>query len=164
MPERSFLSISRSRRQEQFREELYHDFDKHDLRIMPAAMLERWVDPQVANKFRLDIYKQQRKGIQKMTATTGSADEMEKYRATKGDYSMDAREFALEDNVAVMYFNYYGENFEGGEIIDNSDDGWTCPGCHIKYGMSLKMMPDRCIRCGWLSPLGRMKKDGVFNR
>lgn len=153
-----------SRYHEEFREQLRKSIDKDDMRLMSQDSLSRVADPEAVNRYRLEIYKQQSDGIRRMTSRSGTDAEMEKYRATKGDYKMDAREFALSDNVAEMYFQFYGENFEGGEIIDNVEDGWTCPGCKLTYKMSLKTLPDRCQRCGWLSPLGRMRKDGVFRR
>lgn len=153
-----------SRASEEFREQLRKDIDYTDMRILSPDSLSRMADPETINKFRKDIYKQQSDGVRRMTERSGTADEMEKYRATKGDYGICAREFALQDNIALMYFEYYGENFEGGEIMDNPNDPWECPGCHLRYGMSLKLLPDRCQRCGWLTPLGRMKKDDVFRR
>ena len=153
-----------TRSTEEFRELMHHSFTPEDLRLMPASMLQRWVDPEVANRLRLDIYRQERRGVERMASKSEQGAQMEKFSATKGDYDMCAREFALGDNLAEMYFQFYGENFEGGDIVDNVNDGWTCPGCKLKYGMSLKMLPDRCQRCGWQTPLGRMKKDGAFNR
>lgn len=149
---------------EEFEELLRHDFDETDLRIQSARMLQDWADAEAANRLRQDIYNQKRRSVERMISRSGTGDLMEKLRATKGDYRMDAREFALSDNVAEMYFNFYGENFEGGEVMDNSDDGYTCPWCHLKYGMSLKAMPDNCYRCRAITPLGRLKKDGAFNR
>lgn len=156
--------LSRSRARDEFRDQLVHSIDYDDMRLMSPASLARWLDVEKVNRFREDIFKQQSEGVRRMTQRSGTADEMEKYRATKGDYGVDAREFALEDNIAVIYFNFYGENFEGGEVIDNPEDGWTCPGCKLKYKMSLKTLPDRCMRCGWESPLGRLKRDDAFRR
>lgn len=153
-----------SRASEEFREQLRKDISYDDMRLLSTDSLSRMADVDTVNKFREDIYKQQSQQIAKMTRRSGDYDDMEKCRATKGDYKMDEREFALEDNVAWIYFNFYGENFEGGEIMDNPEDGWTCPGCKLKYLMSLKGLPDRCMRCGWLSPLGRLKKDDAFRR
>lgn len=153
-----------SRASEEFREQLRKDISYDDMRILSTDSLARMADPDTVNRFREDIYKQRRDQTARLTRKTGDYDDMEKLRATKGDYKMDEREFALEDNVAWIYFNFYGENFEGGEIMDNPDDGWTCPGCKLKYAMSLKGLPDRCNRCGWLSPLGRLKKDDAFRR
>ncbi|MBQ7405737.1 MAG: hypothetical protein IJV90_04905 [Candidatus Methanomethylophilaceae archaeon] len=153
-----------SRESEDFGERLRRSIGYDDMRLMSTASLERNADPEVVNRFREDIFKQQSQGIRKMTIRSGTDAEMEKYRATKGDYGMDPREFALYDNVAVMYFNFYGENFEGGAVMDNPDDGYTCPWCKLKYEMSLKQMPDNCMRCGSITPLGRMRKDGVFRR
>lgn len=136
-----------------------------DMRYLSPDTLARVVqDTDAVNRFRMDIHRQEARGIRRLVSKTEDGEDMEKYRATKGDYRMDAREFALDDNVAVMYFNFYGENFEGGDIVDNINDGYTCPGCKIKFGMSLKTMPDRCPRCKWLTPIGRMRKDGAFRR
>lgn len=153
-----------TRLEEEFEELLRHDFSDEDMRIQSTRMLQDWSDPERANRVRQDIYDQKRRSIERMTSRSGTADLMEKLRATKGDYAMDAREFALSDNVAEMYFNFYGENFEGGEVMDNSDEPYVCPWCKLKYGMSLKNMPDNCLRCRALTPLGRLKKDGAFNR
>lgn len=153
-----------TRSNEQFREDLYHDWSADELRIMPAAMVARWVDSEVANRLRMDIYHQKKKQIEHMTVKSGTDAQMEKLRGTKGDYSMGAREFALGDDVAAMYFDFYSENFEGGPVVDNSQDGYTCPWCKLHYGMSLKEMPDHCLRCGSITPLGRLKRDGAFRR
>lgn len=153
-----------TRMEEEFEELLRHDFSDNDLMIQDPRMLQQWSDPEKANRVRQDIYNQKRRAIERMANRSGTTDLMERNRATKGDYRMDAREFALSDNVAEIYFNFYSENFEGGEVMDNSDDGYTCPWCKLKYGMSLKAMPDNCLRCRALTPLGRLKKDGAFNR
>ena len=153
-----------SRAAEEFREQLRKDISEDDLRILSPDSLSRMADPDRVNRFRQQEYHQQSRQIADMTRRTGDYDDMEKCRATKGDYRIDEREFALEDNIAMIYFNFYGENFEGGEIMDNPNDGWVCPGCKLKYAMSLKGLPDRCMRCVWLSPLGRLKKDDAFRR
>ncbi len=153
-----------SRKSEEFEEQLRKDIDYDDMRTLPTDLLERNCDVDTVNRFRDSLYRQESRIIRRMTERSGTADEMEKYRATKGDYEIDAREFALHDNVAWIYFNYYGENFEGGEIMDNDKAPYECPGCHLKYGMTLKQIPERCLRCGWLTPLGRLIKDGVLRR
>ena len=153
-----------SKAAEEFREQLRKDISEDDMRLLTPDALSRMADPDRVNRYRESLFHTQSRQIAAATRKTGDYDDMEKYRATKGDYSVDEREFALEDNIAMIYFHFYGENFEGGEIMDNPNDGWTCPGCHLKYGMSLKGLPDRCLRCGWLSPLGRLKKDDAFRR
>lgn len=149
---------------DRFYEALRKDFNSTDLRLQSPALLARNVDAYEANKLRLGIAHQKERMVRRMTERSGDYDEMEKLRGTKGDYGVDAREFALSDDIATMYFQFYGENFEGGEIVDNSEDGYTCPFCHIKYGMTLKLLPDHCLRCGHITPLGRLKKDGAFRR
>lgn len=156
--------ISRSRRQEDFRERLRKSITYDDMRLMSEDSLARTCDPEAVNRFREDIYHQQSRGVAKMTTSTGDADDMEKLRGKTGRYSQDVVGMALEDNVAVIYFNIYGENFEGGPIMDDPEKGWTCPGCKLKYKTSLKALPDRCMRCGWQSPMGRLRKDGYLRR
>lgn len=152
----------RSRNEDNFYTEMRRSLTDDDIRLMSPDSLARIMDPEEVNRRRMDFHRQEARSIRRLVSKTEDGEDMERYRATKGDYSMDAREFALDDNVAVIYFNYYGENFEGGEIMDNVNEGYTCPGCKLKFAMSLKTMPDRCPRCGWQTPLGRMKKDGVF--
>lgn len=156
-----------SRYSDEFHELLRKDVSYDDMRIFDARSLARIADAEAVNKLRMSIYKQQSQAVYNMTLKSGTQDDMEKCK-DRGKRvcgaGPDERDFAIEDNIAAMYFNHYGENFEGGPIVDNPEDGWTCPGCHVKYWMSLKGLPDRCERCGWLSPLGRMKKDGVFRR
>lgn len=153
-----------NRQTEQFREDLRKSITFDDMRLMNVNSLSRCADEDAVNKMRLSLYGQQSKKIAKMTQRSEDYYEMEKARATKGDYKMDVREFALEDDVAVMYFNWFGHNFEGGEIVDDAGKPWECPGCHLKYGMSLKALPDHCMRCGWTTPLGELKADGAFDR
>lgn len=153
-----------SRAAEEFREQLRKDVSDDDMRLLSTDSLSRMADPDRVNRFRMEMYRRQSQQVARASRRSGDYDDMEKCRSTKGDYSMDAREFALEDNIAAIYFAFYGENFEGGEIMDRAEDGWTCPGCHLKYAMSLKTLPDRCMRCGWQSPLGRLKKDDAFRR
>lgn len=158
------ITVVMSRASEEFREQLRKDTSDDDMRILSPDLLSRVADPDKVNRFRWREYHDQSRRIGDLTRRTGDYDDMEKFRATKGDYKIDEREFALEDNIAMIYFAFYGENFEGGEIMDNPNDGWVCPGCKLKYVMSLKGLPDRCQRCGWLTPLGRLKKDDAFRR
>lgn len=155
-----------TRSREHFREGLYHSWSADELRIMPPWMIERFTDdPDKVNNIRMDIYRQQRQGIDRMVTRSGSQDMVEKSRAKDGRYnSGDPSDLALSDNIAEIYFNFYGENFEGGTVVDNFTDGYTCPWCKIHYQMSLKLMPEHCLRCGALTPLGRLRKDGAFNR
>ena len=153
------------REQEAFREDLSKSLNTFtNMRLINNNVLARHVDADAVNKCRMKIYNRQSRAIERMASRSGDYDDMEKARATKGDYKIDEREFALEDNITLIYINFYGENFEGGEIMDNTNDGWVCPGCKLRYVMSLKGLPDRCKRCGWQTPLGRLKKDDAFRR
>lgn len=154
-----------TRIQENFKEALRKEAGNFtNIRLLDAPLLARVADADAVNKSRLGYFRDREKLIRRFSYKSGDYEDMEEARCTKETYGTDARDFALEDNVAMIYFNCYGENFEGGEIIDDPDQGWTCPGCKMKYVMTLKGLPDTCKRCGWLSPLGRLKKDGFLRR
>lgn len=144
---------------EALRDDLYHN-----ARVMHTPMLARLVDHEVINKCRLSLYGQQSAAIKRFTKKTGDAEDMEALRNRYNDYKIRPSSFELEDNICVIYFNAYGESFEGTDIIDKPEDGYTCGGCHIKMQMSLKLLPDVCPRCGRITPLGRLKKDGILRR
>ena len=89
---------------------------------------------------------------------------MERARDTQNGYDVDARSFALEDSIEKIYFDYYGEGFDGGPVMDTPYKGnYTCP-CGLKMLMGAKMLPDECPKCHRLTPMGRLKKDGVIRR
>ena len=152
-----------SRYSEQFREDMRKSVSFDDMRIMDTRWLARNVDADAVNKCRLKVFHDQSRQIAHLTNSTGDAADMEKARDTLEAGQVDARSFALEENLAVIYFEHYGQNYEGGPVVDDPNY-WVCPGCHLKHQMSWKALPDRCPRCGWLSPLGEMKRDGVFRR
>lgn len=153
------------RAREQFREDLRKSMvNFNDMRLLSNRTLGRHVDADVVNKCRLSLYGQQTRMVNKMVNRSGEEEDMERCRSTKGDYRLDAREWALGDNVAAIYFNYYGHGFYGDPIVDNPQDGWTCPKCHLKYSMSLKTLPEYCKRCDHITPIGEMVRDKVMRR
>lgn len=154
-----------SRQNEAFREDLRKSMSTFtDMRLLNPQTLARHVDAEAVNKCRMKIYHDQKRMINKMTSRSGDDDDMEKARSTKGDYSMDMREFALSDNVAQIYFDFYGHGFNGSPIVDNPDDGWTCPRCGLKYKMSLKALPEYCKKCATITPLGELMRDDAFRK
>ena len=146
---------------EQFREDLRKSVGYDEMRLMDTRWLARNVDADAVNKCRIRTFGEQSRAVARMAARTGDADDMQKARETMDNGTIDARAFALEENLALTYFEHYGQNYEGGEIVDDPNY-WVCPGCHLKHQMSWKALPDNCPRCGWLSPLGEMKRDGVL--
>lgn len=155
-----------TRSHEAFRESLGKEILRTpaDMRLMNPYTLARHVDAEAVNKCRVRTFHDQSKSIAHMTNRTGDDDDMERARSTKGDYKMDAREFALNDNFALMYFNFYGHGFNNSPIVDNPEDGWTCPKCGLKYKMSLKMLPEYCNKCDHITPMGEMIRDKAFRR
>lgn len=146
---------------EQFREDLRKSVDYDTMRLMDTRWLARNVDVDAVNKCRLRTFGEQSRATAKMAARTGDADDMEKARETMDNGTIDARAFALDENLAVTYFEHYGHNSEGGDIVDDPNY-WKCPFCGLKHQMGWKLLPDGCGRCGHLTPLGEMKRDGIL--
>jgi len=162
------MAISKSRRNEQFREDLRKSIMgtlMQDERVMSDAYLGRVVDASAIEKCRLSRYGQQSGLVRHMTNRTEDANDMQKAR-DRGDRptgkGYDARDFDLDDNVALIFYNAYGEGFHG-EPYPSKDNGYTCI-CGLKMMMSLKMMPERCPRCGRETPLGQLYKDRILKR
>ena len=157
--------IMGNREQECFREDFAKSLYTFDnMRLVDNRVLARHVDSEAVNKCRVKMFKKQNEMVRRMTIRNGDYDDMERARASKGDYRLDCREFALHENMCQIYFDYYGHNFTGGDIVDNPDHPYICPKCGLKYKMSPKTLPEYCKRCDNLTPMGEMVRDGVMKR
>lgn len=161
------MSYSDKRRHEEFRESLRKNLTTdmwNDERVMTDATLGRMVDNDAIAKCRLSRYGQQSKAIARLTQRTDDYAEMQKlkdsWKATGKGY--DARDFDLEENIALIFFNAYGEGFYG-EPFPSKDDHYTCR-CGLKMAMSLKVMPERCPRCHRETPIGQLYKDKILKK
>ena len=162
------MSYSDKRRHEDFREALRKNLMKDlwsDERIMTDGTLARMVDADAIEKCRLSRYGQQSKQIARMTQRTDDYNEMQKARDSwkPADVKMDARDFDLDQNLAEIYYNWAGEGFNG-EPFPSKDTEYTCRGCGLKMQMSIKLLPERCPKCGRETPLGELIKEGVLRR
>ena len=151
------------------REDIYKAFQDdlwNDERIVSDRTLGRMVDASAIEKCRLSRYGQQSKTISRFTQRTGDYDDMQKARDQgyrPADKGYDARDFDLDQNIAMLFYNAYGEGFYG-EPYPSKDDEYICKGCRIKMKMSLKAMPERCPRCNRETPLGQLYKDRILKR
>lgn len=155
-----------TRSQDQFRDELRKSITFDDMRLMDTRSLARVADADAVAKCRVRMFRNQSRAIERYVNRSGDDDIMQKARDSwrAAGAGVDCRDIALSDNLALIYFETYGENFEGGEIPDDQNKGWECPCCHVKYQMNLSTLPDECRRCGWETPLGRLRRDGVLRR
>lgn len=154
-----------TRSQDSFRQAFSKSLTFDDIRLMDAGSLERSsFDPDSIARVRSRLYRNESKAVERLTVKTGDYDDMEKARDTRvAGTQMDCRDFALSDNLALKYFNIYGENYMGGNVPD-SDSKWVCPRCQTKYLMDWKTLPMACRSCGTQTPVGRMIEDGVLRR
>lgn len=141
-----------------FKEDLFTDS-----RLLDNALICRNVDEDAVNKCRLSIYGKTRDMVKRQTVKSGDYDQMEKNRATKGDYKLDAREFALEDSVEKIYFDFYGHGYNDSPVIDRPGAPYICP-CGLKMLMNAKTFPEECPKCHRLTPMGELIRDGVMRR
>lgn len=141
-----------------FKEDLFTDS-----RLLDNNLICRNVDEDAVNKCRLSIYGKTRDMVKRQTIQSGDYDLMEKNRATKGDYKLDAREFALEDSVEKIYFDYYGHGYNDSPVIDRPGAPYVCP-CGLKMMMNAKTFPEECPKCHRLTPMGELIRDGVMRR
>ena len=156
------------RENEQFRNDVAENLTAdlwQDERVMQDRYLARMVDNDAICKARLSRYGQMSKAIRRMTQRTDDYNDMQKAKDSwkAADSGYDARDFDLEQNVALIYFNAFGQGFYG-EPFPSKDDHYTCRGCGLKMQMSLKMLPERCPKCGRETPLGELYKERVLKR
>lgn len=162
------MSYSDKKRHEDFREALRKDLTKdlwNDERVMRDASLARMVDNDAIAKCRLSRYGQQSKEISKFTQRTGDYDDMQKARDSwkAAGTGYDARDFDLDQNVAQIYFDHFGEGFYG-EPYPSKDSEYVCRGCGVRMQMSLKMLPEFCPKCGRETPLHELYAERVLKR
>ena len=161
------MSYSKKRENEDFRENLLKSFQKdlwQDERVMDDRLLGRMVDNDAIAKCRLSRYGYQSSSVAKFTHRTEDYNDMQKAADTKNAGDMyDARDFDLEQNVALIYFENFGEGFYG-EPFPSKDTEYRCRGCGLLMKMSLKTLPERCPRCGRETPLGELYKERILKR
>jgi len=134
-------------------------------RVMDDKYLGRMVDADALAKCRLRRYGYESKNLSKYTQRSGDYDDMQKakdkFRAA--DKTVQARDWDLDQNVAAIYFNAFGTGFYG-EPYPSKNTEWTCPRCGLCYQLSLKTLPERCMRCGRETPIGELYKEKVLKR
>ena len=130
---------------------------------MDSRIPLRNVDEDAINKCRLPQYGQMRGLVRNHSLKSGDYEQMEKNRASKGDYRLDAREYALEDSVEKIYFDFYGHGYNDSPVIDRPGAPYVCP-CGLKMSMNAKTFPEECPSCHRLTPVGEPIRDGVMRR
>lgn len=132
-----------------------------DARLLDNPLILRNVDEDAINKCRLSLYGQQSRLVARHSYRTEEYDQMEKCRDTHHDTRLDARDFALEQSVEEIYFNYYGHGYNDSPVIDRPGAPYTCP-CGLKMAMNAKSFPPECPKCKRLTPIGELMRDGVM--
>jgi len=152
-------NIARSLEDDQFYNKLYRQ-----ARLLDTPLLLRHVDEDVLNKSRLDIHRRESNAIRTLTRRSGDAEMMERNRDRVKGYSKGANAFDLSESVEKLYFDKYGEGFNGSPVLDKPGTKWVCPDCGMGYNTSSKLLGDECRICGHVTPIGRLRRDGHLRR
>lgn len=129
-----------------------------------TALLVRWVDEDVLNKARFAYAHRNQRATARAMARSGDADDMEKYREMKGGrFSLDSAEFTLDDSFEKMYFDHYGEGYNGEPAMNRPGEAYKCP-CGVSMEMGMKTAPPYCPVCHRPTPIGRMMEDNFLHR
>lgn len=154
-----------SRVTQAFEEDLRRQINRDlftDARLMSDAALMRNVDEDALNRCRLKTFGQMRSLNKRMVERNGDDEDVEKARGRTGEYD-PVLNVPIYDDIERIYFETYGEGFNGKPVVDRPGASYTCP-CGIKMMMPASSLPDRCPRCKRLTPLGRLIEDGVLRR
>lgn len=150
---------------QQFEEDLRREINRDlftDSRLMSTASLLRNVDEDALNKCRLSQYGQMRALNQRMVTKTEDEEDRERASGRQGNYDPVAN-LPLYEDIEKIYFDTYGEGFDGSPVVDRPGAPYTCP-CGMKMLMLAASLPDECPRCRRLTPLGKLIRDGVLRR
>lgn len=159
------LSSMTNRYVESFEEDLRRSINRDlftDSRVMSTASLLRNVDEDALNKCRLSQYGQMRSLNQRYVTKTGDEDDVEKERGKQGLYD-PVLNVPLHDSIERIYFETYGEGFDGSPVVSRLGEPYICP-CGVKMIMEASAFPDECPKCHRLTPLGKLIRDGVLRR
>ena len=150
---------------QQFEEDLRKAISKDlftNARTMSDTCIRNFVDDDALNRCRLSTYGQMRRMTNDMATKTEDEEDIERARRKVGNYS-PLQNLALGDNVEQIYFETYGESFDGGPTVDRPGAFYTCS-CGLKMMMPAMSLPNECPRCRRLTPLGKLVEDGVLRR
>lgn len=154
-----------SRITQAFEEDLRRQFSRDlftDARLLDNKTLLRNVDEDAINRCRLSTYGQMRSLNRRMVEGTEDELDVERERGRTGSYDQ-VLNVPIYDDVERIYFETYGEGFDGSPVVDRPGAPYTCP-CGTKMMMVALSLPEQCPKCRRLTPLGRLVADGVLRR
>jgi len=101
----------------------------------------------------------------KILQASESGDKFEKYRNHYGS-GYHIAEFALGDSLEALYWEKYGEGFDGLPVPPRLGEPYTCTNirCRHHYAMPISALPLECSVCGRETPLGKLVLDGFYKR
>lgn len=153
-------------------EEIRKDMSKKSLTARASTLnsvnkIARIVDKEAIKKCRLTQLKNWEYGIQHKFNKT---DQYIKYEKDRDNAHRHGRTgaFHIGDlpvgvTVEKMYYDAYGEGFDGTDIPARLGEHYECWHCHRKFMMAPAQLPLKC-GCGTETPLGRLVADGWLRR
>lgn len=146
------------------REELRKAYRKdlwRNVKVHGASGLARHVDEQPLERCQVSMYAQYHDNIARTVGE--SSDDVEKARAKYGS-GYQVGELSLADPFEKLYYDRYGRGLDGSPMPSKLGGMIPCRRCGLMMGMSAKMMPPNCPRCGFITPLGEFIRDGYYKK
>ena len=146
---------------EEMRKDITHDIVRQ-IKVNPSYKVGRFVDQPILERTVLHQYGQF-KGVMKKADTEGIERARSKYgESVDTSGRLRVAEIPADLSIESEYFNRYGHGFYGSSP-DPMHQTYQCQ-CGLKFGMDLGVMGETCPRCGRLTPLGRLVKDGYYRK
>lgn len=158
-----------SRIRETYREGLRKEFGGarlyDNVRICDSPLMLRWVDEDVINKARLELFHNMNRTTRKFATSTEDIAQSEKYRDSwrAAGTKLDVRDFDLDTTVEEIYFNYFQHGFNGSPVVDRPGTPYKCH-CGVTMDMDMRTAPLSCPICKRLTPVGELAEIGVMRR
>lgn len=153
---------------ENLRKHILENINK-DARLMDTNLLLNVVDAEAVEKCRVKQFRNLESSVKHFVNRTEDEEQAQKARDPSVRASLltnhaDFRHIALETSLQKVYFDHYGHGSNDSPVPDPPYKGYTCS-CGLRYMMSdWRTLPLTCKRCGRITPMGEMKRDGVLNR
>ena len=127
-----------------------------------ARKFGRIVDRDAVTKCRLRTFAQWNRGLNKLHSSENGSN-YEKHRRHYGN-GYHLGEIPLGTSIESLYFEKYGEGFDGTDVPARIGEHYVCWKCGLKYDMGAVSLPLECHRCKTETPLGRLVRDGWYRR
>jgi hypothetical protein len=139
----------------------------HSVKVNRYSNLARIVDKEAVVKCRVKQFTTHEKALQRKFEKTDQYIKYEKDRERAHRHgrtdSFHPGDVNVGMSIAKLYWDVYGEGFDGTDVPAGRMEHYQCWKCYHKYKMIPESLPITC-KCGTDTPLGRLWHDGWLHR